>query len=113
LGRWTVEPYGLGFRKKALETLGAAPVVYGGEADWEKLPQDLRYRFQLETSPAGEWWKEDEWRLADDLALDRLAPGDWFIVVPTLEEAWEINHLFRRPVWAPGSMTGEPINPVP
>lgn len=88
--RWTFEPYGLAITRTALQGLGAAPVVYGGDDVWENLPDDQQFRFQLHRPPMTDWSREKEWRLEGDVDLGKIPKGDIKIIVPSREEALEI-----------------------
>jgi hypothetical protein len=69
LGRWDWEPYGLLFNQSVLSQ--ARPVIYGGQAEYEKLSSDEQVFFQpAETSV--DWSVEQEWRVVGDIDLGLL-----------------------------------------
>ncbi|MDY6851193.1 MAG: hypothetical protein SV487_03825 [Thermodesulfobacteriota bacterium] len=88
--RWTFEPYGLAVTRAALQGLGAAPVVYGGDDIWEKMPDGQKFRFQLHQPPKTDWSGEKEWRLEGDVDLGKISKKDIKIIVPSREEARKI-----------------------
>ncbi len=92
--RWTFEPYGVAVKRKVLKALGARPAVYAREADYPRIPEWERFRFQLDEPGKHSWKKEREWRLAGDLDLDALNANDWWAFVPTFNEArWLEKHV--------------------
>jgi hypothetical protein len=78
LGRWDWEPFGLMIERRALEQLGARPVIYGDAETHRQLSTDQRPLFQ----PAkrrrragfrfGDWQEEREWRCVGDVRLSDL-----------------------------------------
>lgn len=88
--RWTFEPYGLAVTRAALQDLGAAPVVYGGDDIWKSLPDGRKFRFQLHRPPKTDWSGEKEWRLEGDVDLGKISKKDIKIIVPSREEARKI-----------------------
>ena len=92
--RWTFEPYGIAFPKKALMELGAKPVLYGKNSDYKELPRNKRYLFQLHDPPDKSWKQEKEWRIKDDLLIDKFDPTELVVVVKHREEAEEIIREF-------------------
>ena len=87
LARWTLEPYGLMIPRASLRALGAAPVIYGDDQIWDRLPDRQRFRFQFRGQAEDDWTVEKEWRLTGDLDLDRIFWPDIIIVVPRSYEA--------------------------
>ena len=67
-------PYGVMVEKKWLYQRGGRPVIYGPDADFEKLPLEMRYRhvqFDLTRAYPIDFTWEREWRLhAAELILD-------------------------------------------
>lgn len=106
LSRWDWEPYGLLVRRDAMEQLGARPVCYGSEADYEALPANMRPYFQPASrvkrgaapSPDLSWSEEREWRLLGDLALDHLPAGGLLVFVRTRREAEQLSRCVPCPV---------------
>ena len=102
LARWDFEPYGIAIRKDSLQRLGARPVIYGNEADWDALEEaDAADRpfFQLAVSQDGkhDWRSEHEIRLCHDLPLKQFGPDEAIVFVPSIEQAQLIVPLSR---WA-------------
>ena len=94
LARWTVEPYGLAVDKRALRRLGAQPVIYGDEEVLSKIPENARFRFQMQGRDGEAWRAEKEWRLKGNLDLSLLEPRQLCVMVPGAREAEEIESLF-------------------
>jgi hypothetical protein len=90
--RWTFEPYGLALPRKRLVEAGARPVIYGNDRVYEKLKDSDRFRFQRCQGLRFDWKREREWRAERDFELERLAPGDGFIFLPTPNDAEELEH---------------------
>ncbi len=111
LVRWAFEPYGIAVPKDVLVGLGAAPVAYGIEDDFRKVPEDKRYLFQLQKTPGAVWSAEKEWRLRGDLALDPVTIPDLIAIVASVEEAWVVQERFAHTVTLagidPGFRTGQ------
>jgi len=83
-------PFGLMFSKRWIFELGARPVIYQPDSEFQQLPEELRWR-HVRYEPAGappiDFTWEREWRVGCD-AL-RFSPGDAALVVPNRE--WEAN----------------------
>jgi hypothetical protein len=83
-------PLGVMVSKLWLFSRGGRPAVYQSEAEYETLPEDLRYRhvrYEPERDIDHTW--EREWRVrTDELVLD---PAEATLVVPT--RAWEEKFL--------------------
>ena len=92
--RWTFEPYGLGFPRETMMTLGARPVVYGDEPLWKRLPKTEQYRYQVSRPDNRTWEREKEWRLLGDLTFDSIPDRDILVVVAAETEAEEIRDRF-------------------
>lgn len=93
LARWDGLPFGLVFRREALERLGARPVRYLSPAIIEELSHDERLFVQKHQPPEIDWSQEEEWRLPGDLLLGALDPGDVRILLPSGAQIPEL--LFR------------------
>lgn len=76
LRRWDFEPYGLVFRRAALERLGVQPVRYLPEEAWPDLTDAERPFFQKLAPPQCDDRAELEWRWPGELLLDRIDPDD-------------------------------------
>jgi hypothetical protein len=76
-------PFGVMVNKQWLFQKGGRPVIYGPDPDFEKLPEEMRYRhvrFWLSPEYSVDHTWEREWRLqADELPLD---PAEVTLVVP-------------------------------
>lgn len=68
------EPYGFMFSKAYLFKIGARPVLYQTDEEYELLPDELKYKhvsFDLNMQDQTDWMWEREWRLkAGELKLD-------------------------------------------
>ena len=94
--RWTLEPYGIAIRRSVIKGMGARPTIYGDESVHRTLRPGDRYKFQsrgMKTS----WVGEREWRLKGDLWFRDLAPGDYFVFVPSGDEARKLAALAEHP----------------
>jgi hypothetical protein len=80
--RWNVEPFGVALRRDVLRSLGAKPVIYGGEQVYSKLCDSEKHRFQ-----SSAWRHEREWRIGNDFSLGRVKPGQGFFFVQTARES--------------------------
>ncbi|MCC7338487.1 MAG: hypothetical protein IT422_25630 [Pirellulaceae bacterium] len=105
LGRWDWEPYGLLVRRDALQQIGARQVVYGDEADYEKLTESDKPFFQpllrRTNKPTESWAKEREWRVAGDVHLRALPASSVVLFVCTQIEAQQFSRHVQWPVlWA-------------
>jgi hypothetical protein len=78
------QPYGVLVSKDWLYAKGGRPAIYGPDADYAKLPDDMQYRhvrFELAcSSPVDHTW-EREWRIRTNNLL--ITPSDVTVVVPT------------------------------
>ncbi len=101
LVRWTVEPYGLAFRRDFLRSVGAKPAVYGREEVYSSLPATEKHRFQLSRSRVSDWRHEREWRLRGDLNIMNAGEENFFVFVQTERERRFLElHETRIPVIA-------------
>ena len=68
--------------------------MYGKNSDYKELPRNKRYLFQLHDPPDKSWKQEKEWRIKDDLLIDKFDPTELVVVVKHREEAEEIIREF-------------------
>jgi hypothetical protein len=106
LGRWDWEPYGLRIRRSALESLGARPVIYGCQKDYEQLDDADRPFFQArgkkDKRTGLDWSSEREWRLPGELNLGDLALESVTIFVATELQAQQLaRHCPWNVAWLP------------
>jgi len=84
--KFKYQPYGVMISKRWFYQQGGRPVIYGPSEDFEKLPDDMKYRHVRLHYGAPydvDFTWEREWRLrADELKLD---PDIVTVVVPTRE----------------------------
>lgn len=92
--RWTFEPYGLAFPRAALFALGARPVIYASDSNWDRLPDEHRHRFQVHEPPRAVWRQEREWRLKGDLYLSAIDPKRIRVIVPSEDQARRLMDLY-------------------
>lgn len=92
--RWTFEPYGLAISRKVLRRLGVKPAIYASDADYSRLEQRDRFRFQRHEPPRCSWKHEKEWRLKEDLHIRSVHVSDVFVFVPNPEDAEILNGRF-------------------
>lgn len=98
LRRWDYEPYGIRILKSALKRVGARPVEYGSESDWQKLEDRQKQWFQMRFSISTngkvvDWAQEHEWRVIGDLELSLLNHRDVEVFVPTEEQGAIIRQI--------------------
>jgi hypothetical protein len=100
LSRWDFLPFGIAVDKERLSSLGARPVVYGSQTDWDTMAPADRPFFQQANSESGkiDWRQEREWRLVGELDLRQLANDEAVVFVPTIEDAQTVSSLSRWPV---------------
>ncbi len=113
LSRWDWEPYGLLVRREALEQLGARPVQYGCESDYDSMDQESKPYFQPqgrskrgagakvvggESEGVNDWSEEREWRLLGDLMLSSLPENSLRLFVRTRREAEQMSRFAPCPV---------------
>ena len=89
------EPYGIAVNKKWLFGKGGRPVIYDHPNEFDKLPEDLRYRFvPYDPTEGVDYTWEREWRIKTDaLQLD---PKYTLVVVPTADEAFDLVYEFAE-----------------
>ncbi len=100
LSRWDFEHYGLAIDCEFLKKLGARPVLYGTDTDWNRLSNLDRPFFQLETSTGTsiDWKAEKEWRVRGDLDLKKIPRHRAFVFVKTKQERTALQKHSRWPV---------------
>jgi hypothetical protein len=79
--RYTFEPYGIAFDRAWLESIGARPVIYGADEDYDEMDESDQPFFQS-SGRDNRWEGEREWRIAGDLRLSGAPPGSIRIIVP-------------------------------
>ncbi len=87
LVRWTFEPYGIALNRRKLESLGARPVIYGDDYQYELLGDHDKPFFQNSGHGENDWRVEKEWRLRGDLDLNLFGRDDGLVFVFTKQEA--------------------------
>jgi hypothetical protein len=105
------EPYGVAVTKEWLFARGGRPAIYQSDAEYELLPEAIRYRHVRYDPTAGiDFTWEREWRLcADELQLE---PQHTLVVVPSSAEAFEIMYAYAD--WqADYDREGNPENAYP
>lgn len=69
------QPYGIMVDKKWLYQQGARPVIYGPDPDFDRLPEEMKYRhvrFWLSDRYSVDHTSEREWRIrTDELPIDK------------------------------------------
>jgi hypothetical protein len=100
LGRWNWEPYGLMIDAAFLRSLGAKKVEYVEASETQHLEDDHLLYCQVVSkgNSKHDWTQEREWRLADDLRLNRIPFEKCFVFVKTYDEARAIEPFSRWPV---------------
>lgn len=79
-------PYGFMFSKDYLYKLGARPVIYQSDDEYELLSDEIKYRhvrFDLSKDKKSDWTWEREWRLKTE-GLP-ITPKDVTLIIPTRE----------------------------
>ena len=106
LGRWDWEPYGLLICLQPLIDAGAAPVIYGSQAEFLKLPTEKQPLFQPDHRKSGKshkaaWTEEREWRVLHDVDLRSLPLDSVRVFTRTRREAEQLAQHAAWPVlWA-------------
>ncbi|MCA9033637.1 MAG: hypothetical protein KDA91_00845 [Planctomycetaceae bacterium] len=89
--RFDFEPWGIAVRKRCLFELGARPVIYGDDNNWQEMDEFDRPWFQRRTGKSGEQFdSEREWRLAGDLSFGALPASD---VIVFVDDTAAVDHL--------------------
>lgn len=100
--RWDFEHVGICIRKRALEQLGARPVIYGDDDTWTHMPEGERLWFQRRFSHAStgdiDWSAEQEWRFPGNVDLSRFSQTDCFLFCPGNREAVALQSLSGWPI---------------
>ncbi len=98
LGRWNFEPYGIGFPRDLLKSIGARCVSYGSREKYDELSAEEKPYFQYDNAGtkngriSSNWLIEGEWRLIGDLDFESII-RKVILIVPTRKEA---NILYRE-----------------
>ena len=92
------EPYGIAVTKNWLYKQGGRPVIYDNNESYNKLPDDMKYRWvHYDPSLGVDYTWEREWRICtDSLILD---PKQTLVVVPDATTAFQIvyGHAEEKP----------------
>jgi len=89
------EPFGVGVPKEWLFQKGGRPVIYQPGDDYDRLPDDFRWRHCKYEPPSVDFTWEREWRIqADKLCLEL---AHTWIFLPTAEMAADFAE--RHPLW--------------
>jgi hypothetical protein len=89
-------PYGFMFKKEHLYKLGARPVIYQAENEYDLLGEPIKYRhvrFEPNADPKVDWTWEREWRIKSDELI--LNPNEVTLIIPNRqieEELKNSNH---------------------
>lgn len=90
------EPYGVAVTKEWLFEQGGCPVIYDHPKSYDKLPNDLKYRFVPYNPKEGiDYTYEREWRIKTDNL--QLSPRSTLVIVPTADEAFDMVYQFIDP----------------
>ena len=100
LSRWDFEPYGIAIDRALMSQLGAKPVYYGEESEWESLAPEQQPYFQLKQSRSEkiDWQTEREWRILGDLPLDQISHDRAFVFVGETSDVDLIAGLTHWPI---------------
>lgn len=94
------KPFGIGFKKDYLFSLGARPVIYETEQEFNILPEIFQWkhvRFELGTENPIDFTWEREWRLkTDELTISIDTVG---IIVPDRQWEEELCQSFNNKEW--------------
>lgn len=85
--RWSLEPYGIGIKRKSLIEKGARQVIYGPVNLYREVSESEKYLFQVCETKQYDWSAEKEWRVKGDLDINKISINDLAFVVPTRHEA--------------------------
>lgn len=83
LARWDFEPYAIGIRRAAAESLGFRPVAYLPSGEFDRLSASERPFYQRADRDSIDWRHEKEWRHAGDVDLSRISPSELRFLVPS------------------------------
>jgi hypothetical protein len=97
------EPYGVAVSKEWLFSKGGRPVIYQSDAEYNELPQSMKWRHCLyEPASQIDFTWEREWRIPGD-KLD-LSPKETLVIVPDRKFANQVLNKYRQsngdPRWA-------------
>jgi hypothetical protein len=95
LRSWSVEPYGVGIHAAILAQLGAKPVTYGLPHEYQTMPSQEKYLFQVNRSKGYLWTGELEWRLRGDLCLADIPQDRVVVVVASRADVTFLRSLFN------------------
>lgn len=103
------EPYGIAVTKDWLFAKGGRPVIYDDGKNLDDWPESQRYRYALYNPQSGiDYTWEREWRVKTDrLTLD---PRQALVVVPTIDEAFDVMDSFLLQPTGGGSTGGHDLN---
>ena len=89
------EPYGVAVTKEWLFKQGGRPVIYDQPEGYDKLSNELKYRFVPYNPEEGlDYTYEREWRIKTDvLQLDH---KNTLVIVPTADEAFDTFYQFAQ-----------------
>ena len=110
LGRWDFQPFGIAIERDLLMEVGAKPVMYGEQQDWDRMPTEDRPFFQLSVSGGSQidWRQEQEWRLLGNLDLNLVGNNSAVVFVNTAMEAEAIAPISRWPIVILGAPESSP-----
>lgn len=106
LHRWDNEPYGIAIRKSALQSRGAAPVIYFDQQTRGQCAPEDRFRLQSR-GRTYDWTEEAEWRSPRSVDLRKLEKADIKVFVPSRDQAEQLASLCDWPI----TVTGQPSSP--
>lgn len=93
-------PYGIAMTKETLFSKGGRPVIYQPDAEYDDLPESLRWRHVRYEPPDIDFTWEREWRIRTDKLV--ITPEDALVIVPTAKEAFELTYTFSHAESSPG-----------
>lgn len=83
--------YGIGFKRDVLIRYYAArPVIYGDEHEYELLPDELKWRFELLDVNQHDFQWLREWRIKGDFDFSNIPTDDIIIITPTTGDLGKI-----------------------
>jgi hypothetical protein len=85
----------VGIHASILAQLGAKPVTYGLPDEYQAMPSQEKYLFQVSRSKGYLWAGELEWRLRGDLSLAHLPQDMVVVVVASKEDVTFLRSLFN------------------
>lgn len=86
-------PYGIGVRKDIFWKMGGRPVIYGEREEYNQLPTELKWRFQLLKPDNYDFSWLREWRIpVKEINISQI---EGFVVVDTKQDIeWLYNLIF-------------------